>query len=382
MKDVKKAVVAPQAFKDSLSGAEAARALAQGVRAVWPNAEIVQIPIADGGDGMLDALLENFAEGYIQKTTQTTDALGRPCSARWLTTADGETAIIETAEANGIAKLKPSERNALTTTTYGIGRIFKDAVAQGCKTLTVGVGGSATNDGGAGLAQAMGARLLDENGAELTHGGINLSKLARIDGALSGLDGVKVNVSCDVTNPLCGPSGASAVFGPQKGASPDDVKRLDAALENYARVIKRDLGKSYADFKDYPGAGAAGGLGAGLRAFFGAELRPGADVMLDAVRFDERIQGAQLLIVGEGKFDHSSNFNKAPTAAAKRAKKYGIPVIGIGGSIGAGFQSVHESGVSAVFSIINQPMTLEHALKNASALIAEAAEQACRAFAL
>lgn len=380
MKDDFKVVLAPQAFKDSLDGAGVADAMARGVAAVWQNAQIVRLPIADGGDGTLDILVNHFRDGKVENTA-TTDALGRPCTARWGVIDSGKTAVIETAEANGIAKLTQAERNARTTTTRGIGKIFQAALAHGCEKFIVGIGGSATNDGGAGLVQALGGALLDADGREIEAGGIHLAKLARID--LTNFDKriqqAEILVSCDVTNPLTGKNGASAIFGPQKGATPQDVAELDAALAHFAEIIKRDLGK---DVIDAPGAGAAGGLGAGLLAFFGARLTAGADLILDTLHFDDALQNADLLIVGEGKFDHSSSYNKAPVQAAKRAKAQGIPVIGIGGSIGAGYEPIHQHGINAVFSIMDSPMTLDQALKNAPELIARTTEQAIRAFAL
>lgn len=376
---MKKVVLAPQEFKESLSGMEIAEAMSVGVKRVWPEAETVLVPVADGGDGTLQALVDS--SGGEVRTATVEDAIGRPIEAEWGALGNGTTAVIEMARAAGLARLAPEERDVRNASTYGVGQLFVEALDAGFTDFIIGVGGSATNDGGAGMIQAMGGELSDENGNELPRGGIALANLSKID--ISRLDSrmasSNVVVACDVNNPLCGPRGASAIFGPQKGASFEDIQELDAALENYAEVIARDL---HADVAEIPGAGASGGLGAGLMGFFDARLRLGADIVMDAVNIDEHLRGAELVIVGEGQFDRSTVFNKSPVAVAQRAKINGTPVIGIAGSLGAGYREVHEHGIDAVFSLVNRPMSLKTAMEDTRRLVAIATEEACRAIAL
>jgi glycerate kinase len=291
---------------------------------------------------------------------------------------DGATAVIEMARSSGLALLKASERDPLRTTTYGVGELFRAALEAGHRKFIIGIGGSATNDGGAGFAQALGFRLLDERGRELERGGAALARLAKIDASRvdARVKDVEVVVACDVNNPLCGPTGASAIFGPQKGATPEMVKRLDAALARFAEAVARDLGRNV---KDRPGAGAAGGLGAGLMAFVNAELRAGVDIVLDAVGLDGKLEGAALVITGEGQIDKSTVFNKAPVGVARLAKKRGIPVIAIAGSLGEGYEQTHALGIDAMFSLVSGPMTLDDAIGGSRPLIERAAEEALRA---
>lgn len=373
-----KIVIAPQGFKESLTGIEIARAMEQGVRAVWPDAETVLVPVADGGDGTLQSLVDSSA-GQVRKTTAT-DPLGREIEVEWGALGDGKTAVIEMARSSGLALLSAVERDPLNSTTYGVGQVMKAALDAGFTRFIIGIGGSATNDGGAGMAQALGARLLDADGNDLPPGGAALANLDRID--VSGFDErlarASIEVACDVNNPLCGPTGASAIFGPQKGASAEDIALLDAALNRFGKVAKRDLRR---DVGDIPGAGAAGGLGAGLMAFANARLRLGADIVLEAVGLDAKLEGADLVIVGEGQFDRSTVFNKSPVAVAQRARRRGIPVIGIAGSLGAGYREVHEHGIDAVFSLVSRPMSLDEAMADTERLVARATEEACRAMA-
>jgi glycerate kinase len=375
---MKKIVFAPQGFKESLTGIEIARAMAQGAKAVWPDAEAVLVPVADGGDGTLQSLVD--ASGGDVRTTRATDPLGRDIKVKWGALGDGKTAVIEMARSSGLALLAPDERDPLNATTYGVGQVMKTALDAGFIRFIIGIGGSATNDGGAGMAQALGAKLLDSNGNELARGGAALAQIDRI--VISGFDkriaNVAIDVACDVNNPLCGPTGASAIFGPQKGATPENVQALDAALKHFGEVMKRDLGK---DVAEIPGAGAAGGLGAGLMGFANARLRLGADIVLEAVQLDKKLDGADLVVVGEGQFDRSTVFNKSPVAVAQRAKRRGIPVIGIAGSLGAGYHEVHDHGIDAVFSLVNRPMTLKDAMADTAQLVARATEEACRAMA-
>ncbi len=375
---MKKIVFAPQGFKESLTGIEIARAMAQGAKAVWPDAEAVLVPVADGGDGTLQSLVD--ASGGEVRTTTALDPLGRDIEVEWGALGDGKTAVIEMARSSGLALLDPSERDPLRASTFGVGQVMKTALDDGFTHFIIGIGGSATNDAGAGMAHALGAKLTDSDGNELPPGGAALADLERID--ISGIDsrlaGVSIEVACDVNNPLCGPTGASAIFGPQKGATADQVTQLDAALNRFGEVAKRDLGR---DIGEIPGAGAAGGLGAGLMAFANARLRLGADIVLEAVGLEEKLEDADLVVVGEGQFDRSTVFNKSPVAVAERAQRKGIPVIGIAGSLGAGYHEVHKHGIDAVFSLVSGPMSLQEAMADTEKLVARATEEACRAIA-
>ena len=374
-----KIVIAPQEFKESLRGIEIAQAMREGVTRVWPDADTLLVPVADGGDGTLQSLVD-ASDGELMTAT-VDDPLGRPIEAVWGALGDGRTAVIEMARSSGLALLKPEERNPLVTTTYGVGQLMSLALDAGYRHLIIGIGGSATNDGGAGMAQALGASLMDSNGNELARGGGALAELDRID--LSGLDArlseTKIDVACDVNNPLCGETGASAIFGPQKGADAETVTYLDNALHRYGNLLQRDLDR---DVMEVPGAGAAGGLGAGLMAFTDAQLRPGADIVIDALDLDAKLEDASLVIVGEGQTDRSTTFHKAPVAVAQKAKAVGIPVIAISGSLGDGYELVHEHGIDAAFSILDCCMTLEDAMSDTAELVTKATEQACRALSV
>jgi len=374
-----KVVLAPQGFKESLTGMEIAKAMSIGVKRVWPESETVLIPVADGGDGTLQALVDS--SGGDVRTARVEDAIGREIVAEWGALGNGKTAVIEVANAVGLARLGQDERDVRNASTFGVGQLFIEALDAGFTDFIVGIGGSATNDGGAGMIQAMGGKLTDSDGEDLARGGIALADLANID--LTGLDprmiDVNIVVACDVNNPLCGIRGASAIFGPQKGASQEDVKELDAALANFADVIVKDL---QTDVADIPGAGASGGLGAGLMGFFDARLRLGADIVLEAIDLVKHLEDADLVIVGEGQFDRSTVFNKSPVAVAQKAKIKGIPVIGIAGSLGGGYQEVHEHGIDAVFSLVNRPMSLKAAMEDTKRLVTIATEEACRAISI
>ena len=374
-----KIVIAPQEFKESLRGIEIARAMSDGVARVWPDAETLLVPVADGGDGTLQSLVD-ASDGEVMTAT-VNDPLARPIKAVWGALGDGRTAVIEMARSSGLALLKPEERDPLITTTYGVGQLISLALDAGYRHLIIGIGGSATNDGGAGMAQALGAALLDADGNELASGGGALANLNRIDvsGVDSRLSDTKIDVACDVNNPLCGETGASAIFGPQKGADTETVAYLDNALRRYGSLLQRDIGR---DVMEVPGAGAAGGLGAGLMAFTDAQLRPGADIVIDALDLDAKLEGASLVIVGEGQTDRSTIFHKAPVAVAQKAKSAGIPVIAISGSLGHGYELVHEHGIDAAFSILDRCMTLEDAMSDTAGLVARTTEQACRALSV
>src|SRR6202022_2196320 len=324
-------VIAPNAFKGSLSAQDAAGAIAEGVRAVALDAELVLLPIAEGGDGTVDAMVA--ATNGEHRTLRVRGPLGDPVDAGYGLIGQRSTAVIEMAKAAGLALLPPDKRDPRVTTTYGVGELLQHAYDAGARHFIVGIGGSATNDGGAGMAQALGYHLLDDQGHELPPGGLALKRLARIHvgGVHSNWKEAEVDVACDVTNPLTGPGGASAVFGPQKGATPEIVAELDAALRHFAGIIRRDLG---VDVEQLPGAGAAGGLGAGLVAFTGARLRPGAEMVMEALRLDDRLAGAQLVITGEGPPDsQTARLGKGPAAVARHARQAGIPVVAIGGSV-------------------------------------------------
>lgn len=371
-----KIVVCPDSFKGSLSALDSAKAVARGVRSARPEAEVVEIPLADGGEGTLDVLVR--ATGGELRSAQVHDPLTRPIEACYGILGDGKTAVVEMAAASGLGLLAESERNPTVTTTYGTGELLLAAAHSGTRRIVVGIGGSATNDGGAGALTALGARFLDSDDCDLPRGGAALAVLSRID--LSEfrfpVANVEVQVACDVTNPLCGPNGASMVFGPQKGATPEMAKRLDTALAIYSRVVKRDLGK---DVVDLPGAGAAGGLGAGLAAFLNAELTSGIDLVLDAVGFDEALDGTDLVVTGEGKLDEQTASGKTIAGVLRRASSRGIPVIALCGSISGDLSAMHQRGLTAAYGIVRNGITPAHAIAHAAELLERlAAETAVR----
>ena len=370
-----KIVIAPDSYKGSIYASDAARAMEVGVRRVLPDAEVVLVPVADGGDGTLETLVETSGGRII--ASDVTGPLGEPVSAQWGAMGDGVTAVAEMARTSGLALVRLEDLDPLNATTYGLGEVILEALDAGFRRFILGIGGSATNDAGAGMAQALGVRLLDAGGAELPPGGAALARLASVDA--SGLDpraaDADFDVACDVNNPLTGPEGASAVYGPQKGATPAMVEQLDSALANFAEVVKRDLG---ADVDGVPGSGAAGGLGGGIMAFLGGRLRPGVDIVLDTVDLASRLDGADLIITGEGCMDFQTVYNKAPIGVARLAGERNIPVIGVSGSLGSGFTDVHEYGIAAAVAITHAPMTLDEATDRVAELIASATEQAVR----
>ena len=357
-------VIAPDSFKGSLSAKEVALAAREGLlKAGFEQCDIV--PMADGGEGTVEAFLTAIPGQEI--SCRAHDALGRPIDS-FYGIVDGDRAVIEMAAASGLPLLQDNERNPLLSSTYGTGELLLDAARKGCKRFIVGIGGSATNDGGAGMAQALGARFLDAQGKELPPGGAALARLARID--MSGfthlLDGCEILVACDVDNPLCGPQGASAIFGPQKGATADMIRMLDAALEHYAQILKRDVGM---DILQTPGSGAAGGLGGAFLAFLGAQLRRGIDIVIEAANLEEKISQADLVITGEGRTDHQTLFGKVPMGIAGIAQKYGKPVICLCGGLGSGFEALYEKGLTAALSISDGPMTLQRAMDRSAELM-------------
>jgi len=374
-----KIVVAPDSFKGSVSALQAAYAIEQGLRRVFPTAVIEKIPMADGGEGTVQSLVD--ATGGHLRTQRVLAPLENEVDAQFGILADGETAVIEMASASGLPLVPVDKRNPLRTTTYGTGQLIHAALEAGCKRLIIGIGGSATNDGGAGMAEALGAKLLNANGKQIPRGGRGLGELASIDltGLHPAIAETETVVACDVNNPLTGPNGASHVYGPQKGATSEMIETLDAHLAHFDAVLTRTLGKS---FNDIPGAGAAGGLGTGLMAFLNAELRLGVDIMIDAVKLKERMKGTSLVITGEGQLDFQTAFGKTPVGVAKVAKAHNIPVIAIAGGIAEGAEVVYEAGIDAMLGILQEPMSLEDAVGEASRLIADTAEQAARLIAI
>lgn len=370
-----KIVVAPDSFKGSVSALEAANAMEQGLRRVFPDAVIEKIPMADGGEGTVQSLVDATG-GHIQ-THRVVAPLENEVDAQFGILAGGETAVIEMASASGLTLVPADKRNPLRTTTYGTGQLIHAALEAGCRRLIIGIGGSATNDGGAGMAEVLGVRLLDANGNQIPRGGAGLGQLASIDitGLHPAIAETETVVACDVNNPLTGPDGASHVYGPQKGATPEMIETLDQHLAHFDSVLTRTLGKS---FNDVPGAGAAGGLGAGLMAFLNAELQLGVNIMIDAVNLEERVKGASVVFTGEGQLDFQTAFGKTPVGVAKVAKAHNIPVIAIAGGIAEGAEAVYDAGIDAMLGIVQEPMSLEDAVEDATRLIANTAEQAAR----
>ena len=370
-----KIVVAPDSFKGSVTALEAANAIEQGLYRVFPDAIIEKIPMADGGEGTVQSLVD--ATGGHIRTERVFGPLGNEVEAEFGILSDGKTAVIEMASASGLTLVPPDKRNPLLTTTFGTGQLIHAALELGCRRLIIGIGGSATNDGGAGMAEAVGVKFLKGNCTLIERGGGGLAELESIDmtDLHPAILETETIVACDVNNPLTGPDGASHVYGPQKGATPEMVDTLDANLAHYDAILTRTLGKS---FNNVPGAGAAGGLGAGLMAFLNAELKLGIDIMIDAVNLRERMKGATLVITGEGQLDFQTAFGKTPVGVAKVAKTYDIPVIAIAGSIGEGAKNVYAEGIDAMLGIAQTPMSLEDAVSDAVLLIADTAEQAAR----
>ncbi len=372
-----KIVLAPNAFKGCLTATQAAEAMARGVTRACPTADIARVPVADGGDGLADVLV-NALRGEARAAT-VAGPRGDPVVASFCHVASRRLAAVEMAAASGLALLRKDRRNPLLTTTRGTGELIAAALDLGISHLIVGIGGSATNDGGIGMATALGARFLDADGVPVEPVGGALAAIRRID--LGGLDarlaGVRVEAICDVDNPLLGERGAARVYGPQKGATPEQVQTLDAGLANLAAVIERDLGP---DVRELPGAGAAGGLGAGLKAFLGAELRRGVDLVLDLVGLDEHLRGADLVLTAEGRIDFQTAFGKAPAGVGKRARALGVPCFAIAGGLGGGLGPLHELGIDAVFSLCPEPVSLERAMAAGGDFLAAATEQIVRAF--
>ncbi len=372
-----KIVIAPQSFKGSVSALTAAQAIERGVLQAAPDAETVLVPVADGGDGTLDVLV-NSTGGRIFRST-VNGPLGHAVEASWGVLGDGQTAVIEMARASGLAMIPPRRRNPRATTTYGTGEIIREAMERGFTRIIVGLGGSATNDAGAGMAVALGARFLDAAGKQLPRGGAALAGLSQIDitNLHPRLAKVTIIGATDVTNPLCGPSGASAIYGPQKGATPEMVAELDAALANFARIAHRDLGMDFLE-GDHPGAGAAGGLGAGLMAFAGGRLQSGIDMVCEVLGFEEQVKDADLVLTGEGRADLSSIYDKAPVGVARKAAPFQVPTVILAGSLGDGYEELYRNGISGVVCIADRPMSFERSLSRTEELLEGAAARTIR----
>lgn len=370
-------VLAPDSFKESMTALEAAEAMARGVRAAWPGAECVLAPMADGGEGTVDVLLAALGGELVDAAVH--DPLGRPVTARYGYVATERLAVVEIAAAAGLDLLAPAERDPLVTSTAGVGDIVRDALDRGARRLVVGLGGSATNDGGAGMLRALGAHLRDDVGTALPDGGAALARLADLD--LAGLDprlaDVEIELAVDVTNPLLGESGASAVFGPQKGATAEDVATLDAALAVWAQALAGAAGREVAAL---PGAGAAGGLGAAFLAL-GAAPSSGVDLVMRTARLEEHLAGADLVLTGEGTLDGQTLQGKTPFGVARAAQRRGVPVIAFAGHVGAGAQALHDHGFAALVPIVREVGDLPAALAAGPDNLERAVETVCRVLA-
>ena len=368
-------IVAPDSFKGSVSALGVAEAMERGIHTVFPEADVIKVPIADGGEGTVEALVAATAGRLMH--TRVRGPMGEPLNAHWGVSGDGSTAFIEMASASGLPLVPKERRDPRIASTFGTGELMKAALDAGLRRLVVGIGGSATNDGGTGMARALGARFLDAEGRDLPEGGAALARLARID--LSGLDPrlaeASILVACDVDNPLCGPRGASAVYGPQKGATPEMVAELDGALTVLATVATAVTGR---DIALSPGAGAAGGLGAGLLFFTPASLRPGVSIVLETTGFETLIQDVDLVLTGEGRTDFQTAMGKAPVGVAEVARRHGVPVICLSGGLGDGADEVLDHGIDALVSTVPQPMTLEACMSQGATLVEAAAARVCR----
>lgn len=372
-----KIVIAPDSFKGSLTALEVGKAIREGIIKIDAGIETVLVPMADGGEGTVQSLTDASGGKIIQTTVH--DPLFRKITSFYGIMGDGKTAVIEMAAASGLPLLKPEERNPLKTTSFGTGELIKDAMDKGCNKIILGLGGSATNDGGTGMAQALGVRFYDEKGKEIRMGmgGGELLKIHSVD--ISGLDKRIENTvflaACDVDNPLCDENGASNIYGKQKGASEEDVKTLDEGLTHFAQFVKNKYGL---DIKDFPGAGAAGGLGYGVMVFLKGKLERGIDIVIRTTSLIGKMEGAGLIITGEGKIDSQTAFGKTPFGVAQIAKKMNIPVVGIAGSLGKGYEKLYEKGFDGIFSIIDKPISLDDAIENSRQLIENLTESIIR----
>jgi glycerate kinase len=368
-------LVAPNAFKESLSAIDAARAMAKGIRRGLPNARITEVPIADGGDGTLEAVISGTG-GRILKA-KVTGPLGNKITAEYGITGDGKTAVIEMSRASGLALVPAARRNPMRTTSFGTGQLIQAALGRGVNRILLGIGGSATVDAGIGALQALGVSFLDRHGKPVGHEGAGVLAIARIElsGLNTSLKRTEILVACDVDNPLIGPKGAAAVFGPQKGATPAMVKKLDHGLARLAALITR---KTRKDFARIPGTGAAGGIAGSFLGLLGARLRPGSELVFDLLKLDRIVPKMEWVITGEGQIDFQTQFGKGPGMLAKLAARHGVPVIGIAGSVAENAGELSKKGFTALFSITNRPMDLATAMKEGPALMERTAEQVAR----
>ena len=354
-------VLAPDSFKESMTAKEVCEAMERGIHKADPDITCIHVPMADGGEGTMQSLAD--AAGGTVYTVTVKGPLGSETEASYGISGDGETGMLEMASASGIHLVPKHLRNPMVTTTYGTGELIKACLDHGVRRLLIGIGGSATNDGGAGMLQALGGRLLDAEGQELPPGGGQLGRLASID--MTGLDprlaSVEVQVACDVTNPLCGPEGASHVFGPQKGATAEMADQLDHNLRHYAEVIKRQWNM---DIADVPGAGAAGGLGAGLIVFLNGVLKRGIDMVIDYTGLESKVQQADMVWTGEGGMDFQTQYGKTPLGVALVAKRHNKPVVALAGRIGDRIEVLYDQGIDSIFGIMPGAATLEEALAN------------------
>ena len=368
-------VLAPDSFKESMTAKEACIAMEKGIKRVNSNISCIHVPMADGGEGTMQSLVD-ATNGKIH-SIEVVGPLGNKVEAEYGILGDGEIGILEMASASGIHLVHPEKRNPLLTTTYGTGELIKACLDHGVKKLLIGIGGSATNDGGAGVIQALGGKLLDKQGDELAFGGGELGKISTID--LSNFDArlkeVIVEVACDVSNPLCGENGASNVYGPQKGATREMISVLDDNLRHYADVIKRELDK---DVLDVPGAGAAGGLGAGLMAFLNGNLKKGIEMVIEYAGLEEKVKDADMVWTGEGSIDLQTQYGKTPLGVATVAKKYNKPVIALAGRIGEGIEVLYESGIDSIFGITKGATSLDEALVKGKENIEKTSENIIR----
>ncbi|MDP5254484.1 MULTISPECIES: glycerate kinase [unclassified Vibrio] len=374
-----KIVIAPDSFKESLTAQQVCEAVKEGLIRVWPHADLHAVPVADGGEGTAQALLD--ATGGTWQTVEVTGPLGNQVTAKYAQLGDGKTAAIEMAEACGLHLVPRDQRDPERTTSYGMGELVKHALDHGFRHLIIGLGGSATNDGGCGMLMALGAKCYQADGHEIELGGAGLAALSRLD--VSGLDtrlfDCDIDVACDVDNPLCGPRGASAIFGPQKGANEQQVTKLDKALHHFGQLVEKVTGRKVIDVK---GAGAAGGMGAAWLGLTSANLKPGVEIVLQTTALASQLSQAQLVITGEGRIDGQTVFGKTPIGVAKLAKAQGIAVIAIAGCVGDGYQAVYQHGIDAVFTCLPKVMPLSEALEQAHDNIANVAENIARSLQL
>ncbi|RZT21433.1 glycerate kinase [Fictibacillus sp. BK138] len=372
-----KIVIAPDSFKGSLSAVEASKSIERGVKKVFPHAEIVLKPMGDGGEGTMDTLVA--VTGGRKKTVWVTDPLGQKVEAEYGVLGDDKTCVIEMASASGLSLIPKEKLNPLKTTTYGTGELLKQALNDGYYSFILAIGGSATNDGGAGMLQALGMKILDAENKQIGFGGEELDKVQSLD--MSDFDSrIKASefiIASDVQNPLIGQLGASHVFGPQKGASSEDVLLLDSCMTNWANIVEKHTG---VHLHNLPGAGAAGGIGGAFQAFFPSETRRGIDIVIEYSKLNEALLGADLVITGEGQVDFQTASGKVPMGVAQAAKSNNVSTVVIAGSIGKGIKELYRFGIVSVNSILNKPMTLNQAFERASELVEESSEQIVRTF--